>query len=184
MYSNINLTSHIRAHTHTHIHISIYICTKHKHKHTGRRLLGNALTTSVTSVTTLRSLRGRGIMASPTTKLSTRLSDRRGRRSGNAALEDSAVCTRNGFTCDEILSKGTSGGWGTPGTDAETVCSTLRCTSTGEDYNKLASEACPYTCAKAISETYWTSYGKCMSGLAKEEQCLKCPGDLFACRIL
>jgi len=96
-----------------------------------------------------------------------------------SSLEDSAVCTRNGFTCAEILSKGTRGDWDIK-MDAETVCSTIRCDST----NELASEACPYTCAKAISETYWTSYGKCMSELAKEEQCLKCPGDLFACCIL
>jgi len=137
----------------------------------GRRLLGNALTTSVT---TLHSLRGRGIVTNTATKLSTRLRDRRGRRSGDAPLEDSATCTHDGFTCAEILSNEASGGWDAE-MDAETVCSTLTCDSTSE----LASEACPYTCAKALSETYWTSYGECMSGLAKEEQCLKCPEGTY-----
>jgi len=50
---------------HIYVYIYVYNFIRTKHKHTGRRLLGNALTTSAT---TLRSLRGPRVVTKTSTK--------------------------------------------------------------------------------------------------------------------
>ena len=192
--------------------VYIYFHTKHTHTYTGRRGLGvgkaadstMSLTTILDNMLSLsvhrdkfvtnvlastktftnspmpHDRRGLGVgkAADSTMSLTTildnmlSLSVHRGRRSGDAPPSDSTTCKHDGLMCADILSR----------SDAAMVCSTRILCANSADSSMLVSEACRYTCTKALSDTYLTTFSQCMYSLAKEDpsQCKKCPGLIFA----